>query len=92
MRRVNISTEFDFTAINRLQVPLALLAMALLPVIAWGGLRRDDFSDIGELAATVTLALLGNAAVFGIFATAHNRYGARMVGSSLLSPCWRSHA
>jgi hypothetical protein len=25
------------------------------------------------------LALLGNAVVFGAFATAHNRYGARMV-------------
>ena len=73
------NTQFDFTAINRLQVPLALLAMALLPVIAWVGLRREGFFDIGELAATVMLALLGNAAVFGIFATAHNRYGARMV-------------
>lgn len=73
------NTEFDFTAINRLHVPLALLAMALLPIIAWVGLRREGFFDIGELAATVTLALLGNAAVFGIFATAHNRYGARMV-------------
>jgi hypothetical protein len=72
-------TDIDFTAINRLQVPLAWLAMALLPVIAWVGLAREAFPDIGELAATVTLALLGNAAVFGIFATAHNRYGARIV-------------
>jgi hypothetical protein len=69
----------DFTAINRLQVPLAYLAMALLAVIAWFALRRKDFTDIGELAGTTALALLGNAAVFGIFATAHHRYGARMV-------------
>ncbi len=72
-------TDIDFTAINRLQVPLAWLAMVLLPVIAWVGVARDSFPDIGELAATVMLALLANAAVFGAFATAHNRYGARMV-------------
>ena len=69
----------DFTAINRLQVPLAYFAMMLLPVIAWFALRRDGFTDIGELAAAAALALLGNATVFGIFATAHNRYGARMI-------------
>jgi hypothetical protein len=71
--------DIDFTAINRLQVPLAYVAMALLPFIAWFGLRRDGFTDIGELAATIALALIGNAAVFGMFATAHNRYGARMI-------------
>ena len=69
----------DFTAINRLQVPVAYFAMALLPFIAWFALRREGLTDIGELAAAVALALLGNAAVFGVFATAHNRYGARMV-------------
>ena len=69
----------DFTAINRLQVPLAYFAMILLPVIAWFALRREGYTDIGELAAAAALALLGNAAVFGIFATAHNRYGARMI-------------
>lgn len=72
-------TGIDFTAINQLQVPLAYLAMVLLPVMIWFGLRRDGYSDLGELAAVTTLALFGNAAVFGIFATAHNRYGARMV-------------
>ena len=43
------------------------------------GLRRKGLGDIGELAAVAMLALLGNAVVFGAFATAHNRYGARMV-------------
>ena len=69
----------DFTDINRLQVPLAYLAMALLPVIAFVGLRRKRFADIGELAASIALAILANAAVFGTLATAHNRYGARTV-------------
>ena len=69
----------DFTDINRLQVPLAYLAMALLPVIAFVALRRKRFADIGEFAATVALAILANAAVFGTLATAHHRYGARIV-------------
>jgi hypothetical protein len=72
-------TGIDFTAVNRLQVPLAYLAMALLPVIALLALRRKGFADIGELAATAALALLANAAVFGTLATAHHRYGARMI-------------
>ena len=69
----------DFTDINRLQVPLAYLAMALLPVITFVGLRRKRFADIGELATSVALAILANAAVFGTLATAHHRYGARIV-------------
>ncbi|MGH6726111.1 MAG: hypothetical protein ACREB8_06155 [Pseudolabrys sp.] len=69
----------EFTEINRLQVPLAYLAMALSPVIALVALRRQGFGDIGELAAVVALAILANATVFGTFATAHNRYGARLI-------------
>jgi glycerol uptake facilitator-like aquaporin len=53
--------------------------MALLPLIAFAALRRSRFTDIGEFAATMALAILGNAAVFGTLATAHNRYGARIV-------------
>ena len=74
-----LSTDIDFTAINRLQVPVAYLAMALLPIIALLALRRRGFADIGELAAATALALLANAAVFGTLTTAHNRYGARMI-------------
>ena len=74
-----LSTGIDFTAINRLQVPVAYLGMALLPIIALLALRRKGFADIGELAAATALALLANAAVFGTLTTAHNRYGARMV-------------
>ena len=74
-----LSADIDFTAINRLQVPVAYLAMALLPIIALLALRRKGFADIGELAAATALALLANAAVFGTLTTAHNRYGARMI-------------
>jgi hypothetical protein len=68
-----------FDVINWLHVPVALLTVALLPFIAALGWRRPRFARIGELAATVALAILGNAAVFGILATAHNRYGARVI-------------
>ena len=71
--------DIDFSGINRLQVPLAYLAMALLPLIALIALRRKDFTDIGELAAACAIAIFGNSVVFGTLATAHNRYGARMI-------------
>ncbi len=69
----------SFDRINRFQVPAAWLAMALLPLIAALAWPRPRFRDIGEFAAAMALALLANAAVFGALATAHNRYGARMV-------------
>lgn len=68
-----------FDAINAFQVPIAWLSMALLPVIMVLAWPRRQFRDICELAATVALAILANAAVFGTLATAHNRYGARIV-------------
>ncbi len=74
-----------FDAINRLQVPAAFLTMALLPFIVLLAWRRPRFADIGEFAAFAGLAILGNAAVFGLFATAHNRYGARVVWLAALA-------
>jgi hypothetical protein len=69
----------SFAAINLVQVPLAWFAMALLPFITAFAWRRTGLHDIGEFAAAMAFAILGNAAVFGVFATAHNRYGARIV-------------
>ena len=74
-QRVGLS----FTAINFVQVPVGWLAMLLLPVIAVAGLRRTGDTDIGEFAAAMALAILANAGVFGTLATAHHRYGARVV-------------
>jgi hypothetical protein len=71
--------ELSFTAINSLQYPLALIAMALLPVIVWLAWRKTIPAALGELAATVALALLGNAFVCGALSNPHDRYGARMV-------------
>ena len=76
-RQQRIGLSFD--AINAFQVPLAWLAMALTPLIVFFAWRRPGFADIGDLGVAVMLGIAGNAAVFGILATAHNRYGARLV-------------
>jgi len=71
--------EISFTAINELHYPLALIAMALLPVsvlLAW---RRRLPADLGELAGFCMMALLANAFVCGALSNPHDRYGARMV-------------
>ena len=73
------SGELGFAAINRLHYPLALLAMLLLPLLLLLAWRRILPPDIGELAATVALALLANAFVCGALSNPHDRYGARMV-------------
>jgi hypothetical protein len=71
-------TGLSFAAINALQVPVALLSLLLLPFAAFYTWQKKGFTDLAALNATAVLAVLGNAAVFGTFATAHNRYGARM--------------
>jgi hypothetical protein len=71
--------EISFTAVNDIHVPVAWAAMALLPVIMLLGLWIADFSDLGWLAATIALGLLGNAAVCGIISNPHDRYGSRIV-------------
>ena len=77
--------ELSFAAINALHYPLALIAMALLPVLIWLAWRGALPPVLGELAATVTFALLGNAFVCGALANPHNRYGARMVWLAVLA-------
>lgn len=71
--------EISFTAINRVQLPLALIAMALLPIIVLLAWRKKLPTDIGELAAVCALALLANAFVCGALSNPHDRYGARIV-------------
>jgi hypothetical protein len=75
----------SFTIINWVQVPVAWLAMALLPFIAGYALRRKGFIGLGELNAVAALAVLANAAVFGVLTTAHNRYGARIAWVAVLA-------
>jgi hypothetical protein len=70
--------DIDFSAINRLHVPVALASMlAVVAVFAIAIWRRQP-DDLTLLAATVTLALLGNAVVCGVISGPHDRYGARI--------------
>lgn len=71
--------EIFFTVINNVDYPIALLSMALLPVIILLAWRRAIPSAFGEFAAVCTLALLANAFVCGAMSNPHDRYGARLV-------------
>jgi hypothetical protein len=71
--------ELSFVAINYLQYPVALIAMACLPVIVLLAVRRRLPTYLGEFAATCMVALLANAFVCGTLSNPHDRYGARLV-------------
>ena len=70
--------DIDFAAINRLHVPVALASMLAVVAILAIAIWRRRLDDLALLAATVTLALLGNAFVCGVISGPHDRYGARL--------------
>ena len=70
--------RLDFTAINRLHVPVALASMLLLVIVFGRGVWRRRPDDITLLAATVSFAVLGNAFICAVISGPHDRYGARM--------------
>jgi hypothetical protein len=70
--------EIDFPAINQLHVPVALASMLAVVAICAIGIWRRRLDDLTLLAATVTLALLGNAFICGVISGPHDRYGARL--------------
>ncbi|WP_426407866.1 hypothetical protein [Bradyrhizobium ganzhouense] len=71
--------DLDFSYVNWLHVPVALASMLGLLVLLGRALADRRLDDLTLLAATVTLALLGNALICGIISGPHDRYGARMV-------------
>jgi hypothetical protein len=77
--------EISFGAINRLQYPAALAAMALLPLLMLGAWRGRIPAEIGEFAAAVVLTLLGNAFICGVLSNPHDRYGARVAWLAVLA-------
>ncbi|OJY42291.1 MAG: hypothetical protein BGP08_15175 [Rhizobiales bacterium 64-17] len=68
-----------FDGINRLHVPVALFSMLMLLAPLLLALRRRRTDSITPLAASVTLAILVNAAILGPLSNPHDRYGARIV-------------
>jgi hypothetical protein len=69
----------QFEDLNLLHVPLALASLALLPFLLLFAHRRRELADLGSLAAVVSVGVLANAFVCGVFSGPHDRYGARMV-------------
>ncbi len=64
----------------------------LLATIALAG-AHARFADLGPLAVTAALAILLNAAVCGVLANPHDRYGARMAWIAalvVLMASWRA--
>jgi hypothetical protein len=53
--------------------------MALLPFVIAIGFWNAEFADLGWLAASIMLALLGNAAFCGVISDPHDRYGSRII-------------
>ncbi|HEU0082935.1 MAG TPA: hypothetical protein VFQ87_08680 [Bradyrhizobium sp.] len=70
--------EINFAAINRVHVPVALGSMLALLAIVGRAAWRRRLDDVTLLAATVSLALLGNALICGVISGPHDRYGARL--------------
>jgi hypothetical protein len=85
--------ELDFATVNRVHVPVALSAMVLLLATIVLAAVRVRFADLGPLAVTAAIALLLNAAVCGVLANPHDRYGARMAWIAalvVLMASWRA--
>ncbi|MCA1362607.1 hypothetical protein I6F14_17685 [Bradyrhizobium sp. IC3069] len=76
-RQQNWGVNFD--VVNWLHVPVALASMLALLALLGHALANRRLDDLTLLAATVTLALLGNAFICGVISGPHDRYGARMV-------------
>lgn len=69
---------FDFTLLNRLQVPLALASLLLLPVIALARRRLRIPSADAALAVSALAGLILNAAICGVFSNPNDRYQSRI--------------
>jgi hypothetical protein len=71
--------ELDFSYVNLIHVPVALVSMLALAALLLQAWRRRRLDDLDLFAATVATALLGNAFICGALSGPHDRYGARIV-------------
>jgi hypothetical protein len=87
--------EIGFAVVNDIDVPVAWLASALLPLLAIYGLWNAEFAALGGLAATLSLALLANAAFCAVISHYQDRYGSRLVWIAVFAvglAAWRAVA
>jgi hypothetical protein len=73
----------DFRVINAVQVPLAVGATFVLPVLVILGWRRRALT--AALGLTVFVALLANAAICAMFSGVNDRYQSRIVSIAVLA-------
>jgi hypothetical protein len=71
--------ELHFHMFSRLQVPIALVSMAILPALIALWRKCPGFARFRLLAATTMTALLINAFLCGALSNPHDRYGARLI-------------
>jgi hypothetical protein len=85
--------EIGFTIVNAIDVPVAWMATALLPILAIYGLCNADFAGLGGLASTLALALLANAAFCAAISHYQDRYGSRLAWTAVFAvglAAWRA--
>jgi hypothetical protein len=70
--------ELHFGTLNIIHVSVAVLAMLILALLVWEGVRRRDWR-LMTLPAFVLIALFGNAFVCGVFSNPHDRYQSRLI-------------
>jgi len=71
--------DLHFGAINWIHVPVALGSLLAVFAMVGRAAWRRRLDDLSLLAATVSLAMLGNAVICGVMSGPHDRYGARLV-------------
>jgi hypothetical protein len=77
--------EMHFDLINRVHVPIAFGSMFFALVLLANAMVCRRFDAPARLAATVTVAILANAAICGALSGPHDRYGARIVWIATLT-------
>ena len=71
--------DIDFAPVNWIHVPVALASLLAVFAMVGRAAWRRQLDEITLLAATVSLAMLGNAVICGVISGPHDRYGARLV-------------
>ena len=70
--------QIRFLAINAVDGTVGVLSLLGLCVLLWRSARRRDWNGL-VLPAFIALALVGNAAICGVFSGPHNRYQSRVI-------------
>jgi hypothetical protein len=76
--------QLDFTLLNAVHIPVFVASVAVLPILvglAGSRVRRPA----AALALFVLVALLGNAAICGVFSSPYDRYQSRLAALAPLA-------